>query len=373
MKLSDITGHDNAKMRLTTMVQNGRLPHALLLSAPEGSGEMMLARALAQYIHCTGRQPSHSDSCGQCPACLLHQSLNHTDLHYIYPVLKKGTETTSDDWLPQWRDLLAKDPWMDFNTWQAMLGNPNGQPKIYVHDAENLRRKMALSARTSTLNIALIWMPERMEPATANKLLKLIEEPEDGSMFILVSNAPGEILPTIYSRCQRIELRRLSDLQAASALANGSNPTPDQLAAANIAEGNVTQARKILSKNKEQEKFLDLFTQLMRLAYARKVSELKIWSEKVADLGRDAEIRFLNYAQRLIRENFILNLQNPQLNYLTNPEQQFSARFHPFINERNVEQLIDELNLAASDIAANGNAKIILFDLAIKTIILLKQ
>ncbi len=373
MKFSDIQGHDSAKQRLTTMAQNGRLPHALLLSAPEGSGEMMLARALAQYIHCTGRQPDATDCCGICPACIQHQSLNHTDLHLIYPVLKKGTETISDDWRDQWRDFLAKDPWMDLNTWQAMLGNPNGQPKIYVHDAENLRRKMALSARSSATNIALIWMPERMEPATANKLLKLIEEPEPGSMFILVSNAPGEILPTIYSRCQRIELRRLSDSQAASALAAGATPTPEQIAAANISEGNIIQARKILTKNKEQEKFLDLFTQLMRLAYARKVSDLKVWSEKVADLGRDPEVRFLNYAQRLVRENFILNLQNPQLNYLTAPEQQFSARFHPFINERNVEQIIEELNLAASDIAANGNAKIILFDLAIKTIILLKQ
>lgn len=373
MRFADVVGHSGAKDRLIRMVAEERLPHALLLSAPEGSGEMMLARALAQYVHCTGREPGATDSCGHCPSCLQHQSLNHADLHFIFPVLKKKSQdTVSEDWMDDWRDFLKQDPWMDFRRWQSSLGNPNGQPKIYVHDAEALRHKMNLSARSSDLNIALIWLPEKMQPETANKLLKLIEEPEQGTMFILVSNSPADILPTIYSRCQRIELRRLADAEVAEVLAGGAAPDANHIAAAHLSEGNVIAAREALADSRSSQEFLDLFMQLMRLAYARKIGELKKWSEKVAELGRDAECRFMDYCQRMVRENFILNLHVSELNYMTGAEQQFSSRFCPFINERNVEQIISEFNDAETDIRGNGNAKIILFDLAIKMIMLLK-
>ena len=374
MRFADVVGHAGAKDRLIKMAVEGRLPHALLLSAPEGSGEMMLARALAQFIHCTGREPNAADSCGRCPSCLQHQSLNHADLHFVFPVLKKKSQdTVSEDWMADWRDFLKDDPWMDFRRWQSSLGNPNGQPKIYVHDAEALRRKMSLSARSSNLNIALIWLPEKMQPETANKLLKLIEEPEPGTMFILVSNSPAEILPTIYSRCQRIELRRLADTEVAQVLAAGTAPDADHIAAARLSEGNVIAAREALTDSHSSQEFLELFMQLMRMAYARKIGELKKWSETVAESGRDAECRFLDYCQRMVRENFIFNLHIDELNYMTEAEQQFSTRFCPFINERNVEQIISELNEAETDIRGNGNAKIVLFDLAIKMIMLLKS
>lgn len=375
MRFVDVTGHQSVKERLIRMVEEDRLPHALLISAPEGSGEMMLARALAQFIHCTGRQPEDTDSCGQCPSCRLHQSLNHADLHFVFPVLKKKsqTDTICDDWLSDWREFISSDPWMDFRRWQASLGNPNGQPKIYVHDAEALRRKMSLSARTSDVNIALIWMPEKMQPETANKLLKLIEEPEPGSMFILVSNSPAEVLPTIYSRCQRIELRRLSDAEVAAVIAGGAIPDANQTATAHLSEGNVIAARDEAADARSNALFLDLFMQLMRLAYASKIGELKKWSETVADLGRETECRFMEYCQRMVRENFIYNLKIKELNYMTSAEQQFSERFCPFINERNVEGMITEFNEAKTDVQGNGNGKIIMFDLAIKIILLLKK
>ena len=199
MRFADIPGHEAAKARLLNMAQSGHLPHAILISSPTGVGEMMLARAFAQYLHCTGRAPGDTDSCGHCPSCRQHQSLKHLDMHFSFPVLKKGkvTETVSEDWIPEWRDFIDKEPWMDFRKWQSMLGNPNGQPRIYVHEAEELCRKMCMTARTSTLNSALIWLPERMEESAANPLLKLIEEPEADTLFLLVSNSPGEVLPTI--------------------------------------------------------------------------------------------------------------------------------------------------------------------------------
>lgn len=369
MKFSDIIGHEAVKQRLVDMARSGRIPHALLLVAPAGSGEMMLARAFAQYLHCTGRTSDDMDSCGVCPSCRQHQSLNHVDLHFSYPVLKKGTVTVSDDWLAEWREFITEEPWMDFRKWPALLGKPDGQPTIYADEADNLRRKLSMSARSSNLNICLMWLPEKMHPAAANGLLKLIEEPEEGTLFILVSNSAADILPTIYSRCRRIELRRLSDVEIAQALGEGINQA-DALAAAHNSEGNFLTARDYLGST-ENQKNLELFMSLMRLAYQRKVGDLKKWSEEVAGLGRLTICRFLEYCQRMVRENFILNLQVSELNYLTVSEQQFSSRFCPFINERNVEELIAEFNEAEIDIRGNGSAKIVLFDLAIKIIILL--
>ncbi len=373
MKFSDIPGHESAKQRLRAMA-DGHLPHALLIAAPEGVGEMMLARAFVQYLHCTNHTPD-GDSCGVCPACVQHQTFNHVDTHFVYPVLKKksGGITISDDYLPEWRRFLTDDPWMDFRSWPAMLGKPDGQPRIYVDDADELRRKLSFTARASMHKVALIWLPEKLMEAAANKLLKLLEEPAPDTMFVLVSNEPGQILPTIYSRTQRIELKRLPDSTVAGLLMTECAVNEaDAMAAAHNAEGNYPAALSAIKASDVSSRFLELFMRLMRSAYGRKVADLKVWSEKVAELGRDSESRFLTYCERMVRENFILNLHNPALNYLDSAEQAFSARFCPFINERNVERIISELERARIDIEGNGNAKIVLFDLAIQIIILLR-
>lgn len=335
---------------------------------------MMLARAFVQYLHCTDRTPD-GDSCGKCPSCIQHQSFNHVDTHYVFPVLKKksGGPTLSDDYMPEWRRLLTENQWMDQRVWPEMLGKPDGQPRIYVDDADELRRKLSFTARVSQHKVALIWLPEKLMEATANKLLKLLEEPAEDVVFVLVSNDPGRILPTIYSRTQRLELRRLSDAAVASVLMDIYGVSQaDAMAVAHNAEGNVSVAMAAMKSAETDRRFLDLFMSLMRLAYGRKVAELKTWSEKVAELGRDSESRFLCYCERMVRENFILNLQQPGLNYLDSAEQAFSARFCPFINSKNVEKMIAELERARIDIEGNGNAKIVLFDMAIQIIMLLR-
>lgn len=374
MKFSDIPGHESAKERLRAMVATSHLPHALLISAPEGSGEMMLARAFVQYLHCTDRT-SDGDSCGHCPSCLQHQSFNHVDTHFVFPVLKKktGGVTLSDDYLPEWRRYLTEEPWMNFRHWPAMLGKADGQPRIYVDDADELRRKLSYTARTSAYKVALLWLPERLMDQSANKLLKLLEEPASDTIFIMVSNDPGQILPTIYSRVQRMELKRLPDAVVAGLLMQATGKTEaDSLAAAHNSEGNYPAALAAMKANDVNARFLELFMRLMRSAYGRKVADLKVWSEKVAEMGRDSESRFLAYCERMVRENFILNLQQPALNYLDTQEQAFSSRFCPFINERNVEKLIAELEYARIDIEGNGNAKMVLFDLAVQIIMLLR-
>ena len=220
----------------------------------------------------------------------------------------------------------------------------------------------------------IIWLPERMNVECANKLLKLFEEPYPNTLFLLVSNAPDQLLATIRSRVQQITLPALSLDAIAEALQQQYGISDiDARAIAHLSSGSYLKACDNLSLNEDNKLFFDLFVQLMRLSYARRIKELKVWSEDTADMGRERLRRFIAYASRMIRENYIYNLGQPMLNYMTADESQFSTRFAPFINERNVQEIINILNAAESDIGQNANAKIVLFDLAVKLILLLKN
>lgn len=373
MKFADIPSHDSAKTRLRGMIDNDRIPHALLIEGPAGIGKMALARAAAQYIHCERR--SGGDSCGECPSCLQHQSLNHIDTYFSFPIVKKKSDRVSvcDDFSTEWRDYLRDNFYMDFQKWMAELDSPNTQPVIYADEADALMHKLSFTTHSSRYKIALMWLPERLNIAGANKLLKQIEEPFSDTIFILVSDKPDEILPTIYSRTQRLQLKRLPDDIIARYLTERYSVDPaDATAIAHNADGNMLSAINSLTLTKENKKHLELFMAVMRLAYQRNVKELKEWAVDVASLGREKELRFLEYCQRLVRENFIYNLNIAQLNYLNRDEAAFSKNFARFINERNVLEIAAQLDKAAGDIAGNGNGKIVMFDLAIRMIMLLK-
>lgn len=374
MKFADIPYHEHAKERLRSMIDSDRIPHALLIEGPAGIGKFALARAAAQYIHCENR--SGGDSCGVCPSCLQHQSFNHIDTHFAFPVIKKKSDRASycDDFIGEWRDYMSANPYMDFQKWVIALGSPTTQPQIYADEADALIRKLSFTSHSSRYKIAIMWLPERLNVTGANKLLKQIEEPYPDTIFILVSNKPAEILPTIYSRTQRLQLKRLPDHVVARYLSdNFSVDITDATALAHIAEGNMISAVNSLSLSKENQSYLDSFMSLMRLAYQRNVKELREWASEAAALGRESELRFLEYCQRLIRENFIYNLHITELNYLNRDEAAFSRNFARFINERNVLQIADLLDKAAIDIAGNANGKIVMFDLAVHVILLLKQ
>lgn len=372
MKFSEILGQDSAKERLRAMIDNDRLPHALVLEGHSGIGKFQLARAAVQYLHCTDRQDG--DSCGRCPSCIQHQTFNHIDTIYSFPVLKSEGANVSDDCLKLWRKFLEDSPYMDTELWQKMLGNPNGQPVIYVDESAEISRKLSFSAHGSDWKVVVMWLPEKMNLQCANKLLKLIEEPLPGVKLIFVSNNSSEILPTIYSRLQRLEVKRLSDQQVAGYLQSrcGMDVT-DALATANLAGGSVLDGLKAVDSNAENSAYLELFQRLMRLAYQRKVGELKKWSVEVAGLGREPLAHFCEYCSRQLRENFIANIQIPQLNYQTLKEQAFSKNFSPFINERNVERLTDLFIKAKTDVLNNANSKIVMFDVAVKVILQLKM
>ena len=373
MKYADIPGHDDVKMRLRQMADTDRIPHALLLEGPSGIGKLALARATAQYIHCENRTPE-GDSCGRCPSCLQHQAFNHVDTIYSFPVVKKGEVALSDDYMPEFRDMVRDTIFMHFEKWLLCLDNVNAQPLIYVNEANELIRKLSYTAHNSRYKIVIMWLPERLKEDAANKLLKLVEEPHSDTLFIMVSDNSRGILPTIFSRTQRVQVLRYSDAEIADYLQLKYALQPDDAASvARLAAGSMASAIKMIDVTKDTNEYLDLFMELMRKAYTRKIADLKIWASNVAALGREREMRFLEYCAHMMRENFVLNIHTPALNFLNDIEMQFSSRFSPFINERNVERLIKVVDEARADIAANANAKLVNFDVAIKVILLLKN
>lgn len=372
MRFSEIPGHQNIKERLTALIDNGRMPHALLLEGPSGVGKFALARAAVQYLHCTDRH--NGDSCGKCPSCIQHQTFNHIDTIYSFPILKNGSIALSDDFIKQWRDFLVKSPYMDFSLWQRMLGKADGQPKIYVDESQDLIRKLNFTSHSSDDKVVLMWLPEKMNIQCANKLLKMIEEPLPGVKLMFVSNNSAEILPTIYSRMQRIEVKRLPDYEVSRYLqTNYSIPPADADAQAYLASGSIVKAISNLGKESDAMQYLGFFIQLMRLAYQKEVGALRKWSLEIAGLGRESIAKFCTYCQQQLRENFIANIRVDSLNHMRSDEKAFSSRFSPFINERNVEQLNSIFGKAREDVLANGNSKIIFFDVAVKVILLLKK
>ena len=373
MKFRDIIGNERAIERIRHMVDTDNIPHALLLHGEPGVPKLALAMATAQYIHCTHR--IDGDSCGTCPSCLQHQSMNHADTFFSYPIVKKGDNPVSDDFAAEWKRFVGDEVVAeDYERWLSMLGKENAQPIIYANESDNIVRKMSLSAYTAKYKILVMWQADKMNKECSNKLLKLIEEPSHDCIFLLTTDNVKDILPTIYSRTQRLELRKPSIEQLANYLVStGDVDITEAMAMASAADGNVIQAIHNLDLESETHDFHNDFVKLMRLAYMRDISGLKAWSERVADYKREKAQRFLNYASRMVRENYIYNLHVPVLNYETQEEAQFSKNFARFINEVNVERMIRLFEDAARDIRGNANAKIVLFDVALKVTILIKK
>lgn len=374
MRFNDIIGNEPAKQQLKRMIDADKIPHALLLTGPQGIGKLALARAAAQYIHCEHKV--NGDSCGKCPSCLQHQSFNHADMFFSFPVIKgrSNSKPTSDDYIEEWKHFLSADPVENYEHWLKELNNENAQPQLYASESTNIITKMSYASYSAKYKILILWLPEKMNEECANKLLKIIEEPFPDTIFIMVSDNPKEILPTIYSRLQRIEMKKLSTDEVATYLRGKYNMTQqDALAVAAPADGNIITAEENMALDSENKEFFQMFVSLMRLAYSRDLKSLKSWSENVNNFKREKTKRFLAYTARMIRENYIYNFHNGGLNYLNKAEEQFSTKFAPFINDANAERMLYEIESAARDIQGNGNGKIILFDFAIKMTILIKR
>ncbi len=376
-KFSDIIGQEKVAEQLRRCVDENRLAHALLITGPRGNGKLAIAVALARYLLCENR--GGGEACGVCPTCVKVDKLIHSDLHFVFPVKKKksgGSDLApvSDDYIAEWRELLIKNPYFGYDAWLQKLDVDNQQPMIYERESGEILHKLSMHAREGGWKVVVIWLPEKMKEAGSNKLLKIIEEPPQRTLFVLVSEEPDHIIPTILSRTQRVEVPRImqDDMQRALVARYGLTE-PDAARIAQQSAGNIEKAEELLSLDEEKALYLELFAQMMRAAYARSIRDMKAWSEKVASLGRERQKRLLEYCQRLIRENFIMNFKRDEMLYLSAEERNFSVRFSPFVNERNIFGIMEELSEAQRHIEQNVNAKMVFFDTALRMIVWIKN
>jgi len=369
MNFSAIPGQTEIINRLIRSVQEERVSHAQLFTGPQGCGSLALALAYARYVSCENRTPA--DSCGTCKSCVKYEKMIHPDLHFVFPVIKgkKVAEPVSDNYIGEWREFVRKSPFFSVNNWFDFVEVGNAQGMIFASEASEIIKKLSLKTFESDFKIMIIWLPEKMHHATANKLLKMIEEPPEKTLFLLVSEEYDKVIPTILSRCQLIKVPAFTNDEIKSYLRSTYGTTESKSSdIARVANGNILRAIE-LSGNDESSAFhLDSFRRLMRFAWKRDIISIIDWSEEMAATGREAQKNYISFSLRLLRENLMLSLQQLQNNivFLAGEEVDFSEKFHPFINKENIYPLVNEFNQAYYHIEANGNAKIIFLDLALR-------
>lgn len=381
MQFNKVIGQQEAEARLRQLVDEKRIPHALMFTGPEGSGKMALALAFASFL--LGERWNGKsllpDSASITNAEAMLAKWQHPDLHFSFPVIKpKGSgsehKTTSDDYASEWRQMLSAGPYFTMEQWMKMMNAENQQAVIYEAESDRLIRRLNMKSSMGGYKVSLIWLPERMNQTCANKLLKLLEEPPLQTVFLLVSERPELLLETIRSRVQRFDIHRIADDDIEQALITERGLSEDDARrVARTASGNWLLALRELDAGNENHQFFALFVTLMRKAYVRDVKALKKWSETVAEYGREKQRRLIAYMLRMVRENFMYNFHDPELCYMTKEEEDFAKNFARFINERNVLQMQKRLQLMMRDIGQNANGKIQFFNMALEMIIYLRQ
>jgi DNA polymerase III subunit delta' len=355
MQFSDILGHEYIKDFLTKNVATGRIPHAQLFVGPEGSGTLALAIAYARLVLCGTNE---NESCN-----LKFKNLSHPDLHFIYPNVTNEdvkSKPKSADFITDWREFVLQNPYGSLFDWYKHLGVQNKQGEIRVEDAQDVLKSLALKSYEGGYKIMIIWMVEKMNIAASNKLLKLLEEPSDKTLFILITENEEDL--------NSIPEQIIEDYLV-------KNKNLDQKIAKKIAhtsQGNFNKALHLLTNDEDEYPFEEWFVQWVRAAFKAKgnasaIQELLLWSEEIASLGREAQKQFLDYCINMFRQAMLLNYQVEKLVFMETKVQNFSLeKFAPFITGNNIQEIFKELNDAIYHIERNGNAKIILTDLSIK-------
>lgn len=377
MKFSEIIGHDDLKRRLRQQIDAGRVSHAQLFTGLAGYGTLPLALAYVQYLFCPNRHAG--DSCGECPSCRQIEALAHPDLHFVFPVNKRekksGEVVTSDLFIEKWREIwhekrgvFSAEEWYErLDLGKTMKG------LITAKESEEIIRKLQFKSYSSEYKAMIIWLPEAMNQEAANKILKILEEPWEKTLFILVSERPELLLQTIISRTQevsvpRIDVATLRDV----AIAEGKSPE-EALNMARLAGGSLLELGELMRGESDEMRHqcFELFTRLMRLSYNDKHLELFEWADDMTALTREGQRQFFLHSVRLLRESYMLHAGLGKISYLWGEEAEFCAKFAPFIGNQNIEALISEIERAMLQIAQNGAPRIVFthFALAVSKMI----
>ena len=366
MQFSDIIGHAAVKERLIHSVKENRVSHALLFSGTAGSGGLALAIAYSQYINCENKQPG--DSCGTCASCIKMTRLVHPDVHYSYPVAGPK-QPKSVDFIARWREAIAVNPYMEVQEWYENLEIENKQGFISVDEAADLLRKLSLKSFESEYKTAIIWLPEKMRTDAANKMLKIIEEPPDKTLFILVCENAEQIIPTILSRTQLIKTGRISDAELTEALITRQQVTENEARRiTQLSDGNYNIALKLSMQETQDQQSEKEFIEWMRIcyrpldAYAALLDKM----DRFAKLSREEQKDYLSYSLATVRECLLMNLEVPSLLRFGENGYEQLKKFSALVHVQNVHLFEEELNKAYFHTERNANAKILFLDLSFK-------
>ena len=378
MRFADIIGQDDLKRHLAQSVDAGRVSHAQLFTGLSGSGALALAVAYVQYLCCRHRRDG--DSCGECPDCKQIASLAHPDLHLVFPVNKQGKKSgevmRSDEFLPLFRTLFdERGGYVSPQDWYDRLDlGKTLKGMIAAREADEIIRKLSFKSFEADYKTMLVWLPEAMNEEAANKILKILEEPWERTLFILVSEQPDRLLPTIISRTQEVCVPRIApDVLARVAAERGVSDPLQARNMARLAGGDLLELNHLVAGESDalRKENFDLFCGLMRLSYNDKHLELVSWAEDAAQLSREQQRAFLRDAARLLRESYMLHAGIREISYLWGEELAFCSKFAPFVGSQNIEPLIAEIESASAQIAQNGNPTIVftLFALSVSKMI----
>ena len=365
MKFADIIGHDDLKRRLAAQIDAGRVSHAQLFSGLAGYGTLPLALAYVQYLFCPNRHDG--DSCGECPSCRQVGALAHPDLHMVYPVNKQGKKAgeavTSDMFIDRWRELWSeKRGIFSADDWYAKLDlGKTMKGLITAKESEEIIKKLSFKSYSSEYKAMIIWLPEAMNQEAANKILKILEEPWEKTLFILVSERPEQLLATITSRTQEVAVARIDVESLKRVACNEGKAADEALTMARLAGGSILELRELINGATDdvRAQSFELFTRLMRLSYNDKHLELFEWADDIAALTREGQRQFFLHAVRLLRESYMMHAGLASISYLWGEELKFCRNFAPFIGNQNIEILVEEIERAMLQIQQNGSPRIV--------------
>ncbi|MFI3264995.1 MAG: DNA polymerase III subunit delta [Rikenellaceae bacterium] len=365
MKFSDVIGQEELKSRLRESVASGRISHAQLFSGAAGYGTLPLALAYVQYINCEAR--TSDDSCGACASCRQIEALAHPDLHFALPVNRQGKKSgetpLTDDFLALWRGVVAQNRgYVSAQTWYKALDlGKSLKGVITAKEADKIVEKLSLKSYSQGYKTMIIWLPEMMNEQASNKILKILEEPWQRTLFILISERGDKLLPTIISRTQEVSVPRISNEDLADYAVKRGVEADTAQKIARYACGDSIKVDEIIAgeRGEEQATAFGLFCALMRLSYNDKHLELVAWAEDVARLSRENQLSFLSHTARLLREAYVRHAGLSEISYIWGEEAEFCNKFAPFIGNQNIELLISEVETATRQIFQNGNSTIV--------------
>ncbi|TDY13566.1 ATP-binding protein [Meridianimaribacter flavus] len=374
MLFTEVIGQEHIKNHLTTSADNGRISHAQLFVGPEGCGALPMAIAYAQYLLCknlNGENTGGNDACN-----LKFKNYSHPDLHFAFPAAtndKVKKHPVSSHFLEEWRELLKEQPYGNLFDWYKKLGIENKQGQIGVDEAQDIVKSLALKSYEGGYKVMIIWMAEKMNTSAANKLLKLIEEPPEKTIFILIAEDEEQIINTILSRCQVLHFPPLAELDIKNALLQQFDiAEADATKIAHQANGNYNKACDLVYHDSEDIQFEEWFVYWIRSAFKAKgnkaaIHDLISWSETIAKTGRETQKQFLHFCMDYFRQALLLNYNAQELVFVEPKSESFKLeKFAPFVHGNNIMDISNELQDAIYHIERNGNAKIILTDLSIK-------